>query len=405
MRYCFYSGYRDLKGGYTTLLLTLIKELYHQKQEVVLINFAQGLISDELKNEKIDIKIIDLDTLNWNKIDQIFFFNDIFILTKFEEVYRHLLKINPRAVYFDINDFICQISDYKFGIKFPSLGKKLIKSLVAKKSLFFMDDTGVFNLKQHFLLPVKEPAFLPIPVKVPPQNIYLTRHKLSDGTLHLTYIGRSVNWKMKPLNKILADCAASTVQKNLHVSIVVDDLSAFKKYINIDDYGHASNLSISVIENMLPSNINEFLLSSSDLHFAMGTAALDAAKLGVPTILVDYSIADFPEGYKYKWLFETTGYSLGRNLDKIPAGDGVTMDELLEMIVGDKNKMTLFSSHSYKYVLDKHAVDKIVPELISLCSNATFRIKDAEKLVPFYYNAHRLLKKITAPFIKQKASN
>lgn len=405
MRYCFYSGYRDLKGGYTTLLLTLIKELFHQKQEVVLINFAKGLIADELKKEKIDIKIIDLDTLNWNKINQLFFYTDIFILTKFEEVYRHLLKINPRVVYFDINDFICQISDYKFGIKFPSLGKKLVISLLAKKSIFFMDDTGVFNLKQHFSLPVKEPAFLPIPVTVPKENIYLKRHILSENTLHLTYIGRSVNWKMMPLKNVLADCAKSAVQKNIHLSIVVDDLSAFTKFINIDDYGHASNLSISVIENMLPSDINEFLLSSSDLHFAMGTAALDAAKLGVPTILVDYSTADFPEGYKYKWLFETTGYSLGRNLDKIPPADGFSIDELLEMIVGNENKLALFSSHSYKYVLDKHAVNKIVPELISLCSNATFRIKDAEKLVPFYYNAHRLLKKITAPFIKEKAGN
>ena len=405
MRYCFYSGYRDLKGGYTTLLLTLIKELYHQKQEVVLINFAEGLIVDELKKEKIDIKIIDLDTLNWNKIDQLFFFTDIFILTKFEEVYRHLLKINPRVVYFDINDFICQISDYKFGIRFPSLGKKLVKSLLAKKSLFFMDDTGVFNLKQHFLIPVKEPVFLPIPVTVPPENIYLKRHKLSDDILHLTYIGRSVNWKMMPLKKILTDCAKSTVQKNIHISIVVDDLSAFTKFINIDDYSHASNLSISVIENMLPSAINEFLLSSSDLHFAMGTAALDAAKLGVPTILVDYSTADFPDEYKYKWLFETSGYNLGRNLDKIPPADGFSIDELLKMIVIDKKILTFFSDHSYKYVLVKHSVNNIVPELTALCSNATFRIKDAEKLVPFYYNIHRLLKKITAPFIKEKAGN
>lgn len=135
MRFCFYSGYRDLKGGYTTLLLTLIRELYHQKQEVILLNFSEGLFADELRKQNINIPIIDLDTLNWDRVDQLIFPDDIFIITKFVEPYRHLLKVNPRVIYYDINDFICKISDYKYGIRFPSLGKRLVQSLLDNSSL------------------------------------------------------------------------------------------------------------------------------------------------------------------------------------------------------------------------------------------------------------------------------
>ena len=49
MRFCFYLGYKDLKGGYSTLMLTLIKEFHRQHYEVVLINFSDGLIAKELK--------------------------------------------------------------------------------------------------------------------------------------------------------------------------------------------------------------------------------------------------------------------------------------------------------------------------------------------------------------------
>lgn len=105
------------------------------KQEVVLINFAQGLIADELKKENVEINIIDLDTINWEQIHTKIFPTDIFIITRFAEEYRHLLKVDPKVVYYDINDFIGQISDYKFGLKFPSLGKKLVGSLLEKEAL------------------------------------------------------------------------------------------------------------------------------------------------------------------------------------------------------------------------------------------------------------------------------
>lgn len=146
---------------------------------------------------------------------------------------------------------------------------------------------------------------------------------------------------------------------------------------------------------MLPSAINDFLLNNADLHFAMGTAALDAAKIGIPTILVDYATKEFPDNYKYKWLFETKGFSLGRNLDKMPQDDGIIMDELLTITAANKEKLAQLSNTSYEYVVNNHSDEKIVTRLIDICRNATFRLRDAKNLIPYYFPTHRYLKNLT----------
>ncbi len=401
MRYCFYSVYQNIKGGYTTLLLTLIKELNRQKYEVVLFNFLDGLIVRELEKEGIKINVIDLKTVDWKEIDQHIFPTDIFIVPKFIEEFRHLFKVNPRVIYYDINDFICRISDYKFGIRLPSLGKKLIQKMIASKSLLFMDDTGVFNLKNEFSLNVEKPQLLPIPIAVCNQNKYSGRASLSSEQIKLTYIGRSVIWKMNPLKKILKDCVNLNIKKKIIFSIVVDDLKNFREFIKLENFIKNEYLSINVIENIPPSRIEDFLLQKSDIHFAMGTAALEAARLGIPTILVDYSSKEFNKNYSYNWLYNTVNYSLGRNLEKIPARTGVSLENLIGEFFRSPEKMKIESQKSYQYAMDNHSVSEIVSKLTTICEQATFRLNDARPYIPYYFKFHLFSKKIFKLKIKQ----
>lgn len=395
MRFCFFLGYKDTKGGYTSLLLTLIKELYHQNKEVILFNFRGGLIENELKKENITIKIIDIKYFNWKQIDKEILPDDVFIISKFLEVYKYLFEINPKFIYYDINDYISQISDYKYGIRLPFLAKKLIRKLLKHNGLVFMDDTGIYNLDRKFSIKVRDPIFLPLPVMVPKENLYLKKRKTNSDIIHLTYVGRSVDWKMMPLRKILEDFDNVNISKKIHFSIIVDNLIECRKFINPDNYAHNKSLSINFLENMAPSAINDFLLQNSDLHFAMGTSALDGAKLGIPTILLDYGKKSFPKNYGYKPLFQTTKYSLGRNLDKISATLGLSMKDIVNWYDEDK-QIQFFSEKSYEYVLQYHSADKIVSKLLTVCRQTDFRIMHARYLIPFYYKTHAFAKTIAA---------
>lgn len=403
MRICFYSGYRDLKGGFTTLLLTLIRELRAMGQDVVLINFAEGLIADELKKSNTAVQLIDLDTVPLHKLDQHIYATDVIVAVKFIEPYRHLFTINPRVVYYDINDYICNISDYKYGIKLPGLGKKLVQQLLLKKALVFMDDTGMYNLNHYFSLEVPHPTFLPIPVNANVPNLYLQQNKHQIDTVKFTYIGRSVDWKMMPLKKILDDCASSNMGVNIQFSIVVDSAKAMEAYISLDDYSAYHHLHIQVIENMLPSAIDDFLIKQADIHFAMGTAALDAAKIGIPTVLVDYATQSFPQSYQYSWLFQSSCFSLGRNLDKITQSGHLSMKQLISVALDDMQRMSI-SESCYQYIQQNHAVKNVAKSLIDACNNTTFKLREAKNYIPFYFKIHRILKGITNLFTKTASS-
>lgn len=395
MRFCFYLGYKDIKGGYTTLLLTLIRELKKQNYDVVLFNYPNGLVVNELKNDGIEVILIDLNTFDWKEVDQFIYPTDIFIISKFLEIYQYLFKINPKFIYYDINDFIGNISEYKFGIKIPFIGKLLIKKLLAKKSLIFMDDTGVNNIKNKFSIHLDSPEYLPIPVKCGSQNLYLNERNVTPNTIKLTYIGRAVEWKIMPLKKILEDCAKiENNQTQIHFTTVTDSSEALYKFIDIDSFTKKQHLSILIIENLLPSEIDSFLLNNSDLHFAMGTAALEAAKLGIPTILMDYSINDFKEDYTYRWLYETENFSLGRNLDKMPVEKGMSMEVILSDWQKDNSYRIEKSRKSFKYIQAHHSSEQVVNKLVEIANDSEFRIKDAKRYIPYYYQGHQIVKTI-----------
>ena len=393
MRICFYLEYKELTGGYTNLILTLLKELYFSKTPVLLFNYKNGLIDRELKKQDININIIDLDEINWNEIDQIIFPSDVLVITSFLEIFKNFFQVNPITVYYDINMLLPQISSYKYGFKFYFLGKKLIDNLLAQKSLIFMDHLGVEGINRVFRQTVSEPIYLPIPVYVPTQNFFIKKdNQANDEVLNLTYVGRSVVWKMKPLKKIIEDCVDISNTVSIHIYIVVDNIVEFKKFIDLDYYKAKCKLTFSLFENLLPAELDEFIKSKSDIHFAMGTAALDAAKHGIPTVLLDFSYKNFPTDYTYRWMYESTGFGIGKLLEENVVAKGVPIGVVINSIK-QNNGMIIHSSNCYNHVNNYHSVKKIVPELINACKEAKFRIRDAKNLVPYYFKFHRFLKK------------
>lgn len=393
MRFCFFSEYRDLKGGYTSLLISLIEGLYSQRQNLLLINYRDGLIARELEKRAIRVDIIDIETLSTINAEKLPGPGDILVITKFVEPLQYLIKADPRIIYYDINDFICDISSYKFGLKFKFLGKRLVQKLLANNSLVFMDDTGLFNLQTGFHISVDKPRFLPVPVITRSSNLYISKGPVANNEYRLTYIGRSVDWKMMPLKKILDDCVLLRGSYKIKFYVVADSRQAFEQYIDLAAY-EKKGLQIELIENMEPSAIDDFLIQHSDLHFAMGTSALEAAKIGVPTILVDYSKSEFPVSYKYSWLFETQNFSLGRNLDKREVSGKHNLAALLKEIAKEDKRKEL-SALSYEYVSRYHSSDSIAKQLVSYAAEASLRLAAVKKYIPYYSAIHRVLKNIS----------
>lgn len=401
MRFCFYSEYKDLKGGYTTLILTLMKQLYAQGQEVLLINYKDGLIAHELKRAGVIIPIIEKDDIHKRNVKLYFNDSDILIIPRFYEFLKVLFNVNPKVIYYDINDNICQISDYRFRIKLPFFSKRIINKLLAGNGLVFMDDTGINNLEREFGIKVQHPKFLPIAIPDEKENVYLKSKRNLDKEIRLTYIGRSVNWKMYPLKKIIEDCLLT--YEKIKFSIVVDNISSFNNFLDVNKYNGRS-LSIKVYENLLPSDIRSFLSVNADLHFGMGTTAIHAASIGIPTILMDFSTKPFPEDYSYRWLPDSEFFSLGKNIERVPIPKGVPLKNIFSKIKNSQERNKI-SEDAFKYVASNHTASNVVDSLIRYSSQCTFRLRAAKNLNPYYFKIHALAKEMSKAFIKNKSIN
>ncbi len=387
MRYCFYSEYRDLKGGYTTLIITLIRELRTIGKEVILLNYHDGLIARELSKEGIEIKIFNREKINRKNAAKHFYATDIFIIPKFYEFFNVLMDVNPKIIYYDINDYVTSISHFK-KIKFKLLGKLLIRKLLSNKSLIFMDDTGINNLKNEFNIIVDQPLFLPVSVSPEKVNKYLNIQQLNSDEIRVTYIGRSVDWKLYPLKKILDD--ASQIRQRFKFYILVDDKSSFEKYIDISKY-QTKDFLIEIHENLPPSEISSFLINHSDIYFGMGTTALNAGTLGIPVILMDYSTKQFPLNYYYNWLAKSQNYSLGRNIEKSPPSGGESLLTVIE-VIKDIDKRKKISEEVFQYVSKNHFANNLLSTLLQYCDNSTFRLRDAKKYLPYYSDFYSFFK-------------
>ncbi len=395
MRFCFYDELKDFKGGHITLIINLIKGLHYHGQEVVLINYKDGLIAGELSLSGIKIEIIEITDLNKGNAGSYIRSSDILIITAFCGDMRFLFKGNPRIIYYDIADFICRISDYR-GIKLPFLGKMFLRKLLASDSLIFMDDTGPESLKREYGIMIDNPRFLPIPVPDEEKNIYVEESRDLDKNVNLTYIGRAVDWKMYPLKKIIED--ATEANESITFHIVVDSISSFKKFIDINEY-QDSRLTFKIYENLRPSEIKPFLIKHADLNFGMGTAALHGAAIGIPTILMDYSTKHFPGDYSYRWLHESKHFSLGKNIEKVPIPKGIELKDVLSL-ARTRSEREKLSSDSFQYVTNYHSLSAVVAKLILFGEQCKFRLKSAKNFYPYFFKLHLIAKKILSPITR-----
>lgn len=110
---------------------------------------------------------------------------------------------------------------------------------------------------------------------------------------------------------------------------------------------------------------------------AMGTSALEGAKLGIPTILLDACYGEVPNGYMFQWLHERSGYTLGEVMN---AGHVVTgncsLQKCIQQLVSEYPKLSNSAhSHFEKY----HAIGNVTKRLLQLAGNAKCTYGDFSK--------------------------
>ena len=284
-----------------------------------------------------------------------------------------------------LNSKFFKILDSKIKKTLYTNLKKLISKLDKKNSIYFMDNS-TFTLTSEFLqINNIKPKIIPICID---KSIKIKTNFNKDNSLiKLCWIGRIEDFKTSILKHSIEQAFLYSLKtkKNIEFSVLgygndLDDLISFKKnndFFKIKFYG-----------KMELDELEQFLMRKVDLLMSMGTSALEGARLGLPTILLDASYFKVPIDYKFKWVYNSDGSNVAQFIESEDYfNEGDSFDEILDALF--KNP----SSIGYKcrlYVEEHHSPKVVSEKLLSAMERSSFLWEDINR----YFLRKNIFRKI-----------
>lgn len=361
--------------GGAEILFLRVAGLLSLNHKVYYIDKKDGFSLSNIKNEKIHIIIENKE--NIYSLDK----NSIIISVPslYFNIHEICKKNGLKKVFFwciHPHNFISNSFTYKiicnlkkehqkklltvFGNFFYYKTRKNIQNLIENNSLFFMDSSNcIFNEYIFDLKLRNKDIFLPILLNKKNRFKSLISTKIISG-----WIGRLELEKITILKYVLKQIDEYYFQKKtIGVFYIIGQGSYEKKIL---EYTKSfKNLDIKIIKNISGNDLDDFLIKNIDLMFSIGTSALEAGYLKIPTILLNGSNGEINFNYKFSWLFNANGYDLGELIEKdnyIEKKCSLNVFEIFKLL-SQKGKKEEIGYKCYKHVDMFHGSDKIIRKL------------------------------------------
>lgn len=369
-------------GGAENMVYEIAKVAYRNKNITsILIGNSKSLVAKRLTEDKIPFIFLPQDQLDLGKIDNSK--DNLLINFHYFNGFSKLRELEAKSIIWGI--LAPQVTEWNgINIKKHWTGRKEIgdiftRKLLAnmhKKNSFISMDGATSDAINDFMGEKREWPTISIPVDINDARNLKKKVSLAH-CLQISYIGRSDDvWKIKPVKKFIQDLN-KIKNKLFNIHIYTDNMAPFLGELKDVRSEHVSvEYHTGLYGPLIRSHLNEH----SDLHISMGTAALEGGLAGLPTILIDASPHDFPENYRYRWLFQTERNSLGRFIGADESGFfGMTMEEVVETCF-DERARTAAAEDCIQYVLENHSALKITEKLLAHPVQAT--MKDICRFTP-----------------------
>jgi glycosyltransferase involved in cell wall biosynthesis len=363
-------------GGAENMVYEIVKAaLLKRKIRSILIGNSDSFVMKRLKEESISFEFVDQNIVEKNTLQ--FSRKDILInFHNFDDFWK-LGEFSGKCIVWGI--LAPQITGWnRFGIEKKYTGKRRLGDLFTKRLLRRLKDKNSFismdgatsDALNLFVGVEYDWPIIPIPIDSSDARTPSRRIRVERKSLVLSYVGRSDDvWKLKPAKKIVKDLSKLT-DMNFQLNVYTDQAQPYIEELSAE---LGSNIDVKFHHGIYGPALRSHLNTYSDLHFSMGTAALEGGLAGVPTILVDPCESDIPEAYKYRWLFQTERNSLGRfvNAEETDFA-GMEMREVVESCIDEDRRVGL-ANMNQAYVLQNHSSTVVLEKLLSHPAQATMR--------------------------------
>jgi hypothetical protein len=381
-------------GGLQVLLVNLISELADRNIKTKLYSSKRSYVYRQLRAAGLKFNHIDSDNITIKNLDQYIHSSDTLVISSLMKQLFYFKESKPKFIYWVLLPNFEGYSYFtlcngRIRIKmFEGLMRKFIGEMISSMSLYFMDGSTLKDTERIYG-EIASPHYIPIPMKRMGKNLFHNKSENSivHGTVRVTYLGRgSALWKIYPIVHFVEGIIKMNTSAKFSLLIVTDTDEKYKQAL-----GHLASEKLSISYNLHVDHneLEEFLLANSDLHVAMGTSALDGAKLGIPTILIDASDRPFPDDYKYRWIYEsntdyTLGYWINKDTDYLKRGSSLSC--LLDRYLVDKSYKMEISDQCFDYVRKYHDINNILKQVLDASDSTSSDVTIFNKFNPLFYN-------------------
>lgn len=351
-------------GGAENLAYLLIRQLaLSNDQQVKIFGKEDSYLVRRLREEEIGFFFFDMDEeASYLQVDS----NDVLVLFSNYYGLKSFRKRGCRVLVWDVltHSMITwnrlQFLGNMYGADRirHAFNRLLIGHLQKTNAIVCMDASTRKDLCEYIGKDI-DFRIIQVPIMVR-DNRYAVRGRNTGVRINITYIGRGDEiWKVSPVKKILCDLEGARHAVSIHIFTSVTDL--FERELGSV---HDGNVTITYHTGFYGDRLHDALLEVSDINFSMGMSALESASLGIPTILIDPSMGDYPDWYRYRWLFESTDFSLGEFVShETPLRGGMTLDEVLGS-VDDEVFCKSLSELSHRYVGENHSAETVLEKFL-----------------------------------------
>ena len=274
---------------------------------------------------------------------------------------------------------------------------RLLREADAQKSLAFMDSENLEIAQLANNTEIPEPRFIPVPT-IAQQTAPL--RELKSETFRCGWVGRLEGFKLPILEYTMHRVAkfSSISPKPVTFAIIgsgdgAEHLRLVAERLEKENHKIRFHFTGQVHHDEL----DQLMFRSLDILFAMGTSALEGAKLGIPTILLDFSYEPIACDYVFRLIHQTSGFTLGRLIrnDMIVPGN-TSLETIFHQIMQHPEDV---SRDCREYFERNHAIDIVRDKFLKAINECSFTYGQATELkltkldpvLRIYFGTKRLL--------------
>jgi hypothetical protein len=398
IRICFYFPYHDV-SGVPMMFARIANEIavFNKSIQIYIIDYADGVMARNVvyRDNLNLLTFIDGITISPPE-DCILVMQTILpysirpelkILSKTKIVFWTLHPDNlvPNILPLSFLNEIIHNNFYIYKLILKGTSIKLLDKLklfvelcLDNEAIWFMDKTNLDNTNKRLFLNIQSVEYLPVPA-LRSDQIKLSKD-VKKNCIHFCWIGRLCDFKIYILLYTIKKLSLLAIKLNIEIEYTIIGDGEYKWMLN-DLNVNNSNFKLNIIGSLTPSEVDLYLIKNVDVVTAMGTSALEGAKFGIPTILLDFNYSKIRNDYKFRWLFTTLDYDLGHEIKNTDYEiNNTTLENIIFQLIYNYDKISI---QTLNYFKNNHDISTIANLFIKRVQKTKLTFDKIPKFILF----------------------